>query len=137
MVNDVFELIDLKSGNVASDYDRRDEALAALRAAADEHGWPAIANFSLMHIRGEDQTLIAKQAMLVQLVQQFKRSNSPATVSRQPGQLQGQSGHLSGQGYSFAVRHNKVRSGRSRRRRGRVAVQPTPNVEDQKVSVEQ
>ena len=130
MVNDVFELIDLKSGNVASDYDRRDEALAALRVAADEHGWPAIANFSLMHIRGEVQTVVAKKAMLVQLVRQFERAHSPAVVSRQPG-------HVSGQEYSFAARHSKVRSGHGRRRRAKVAVQPTPNVEDQKVSVEQ
>lgn len=117
-MDDAFELIDLKSGNVASDYDRRDEALAALGAVADTFGWPAIASFSLMQIRGEDQTLVAKQDDLVQLVRQSQRKGSPVVGNRQSFRSQGYSLHVPAHALMITVRHNKVRAGHGASSRG-------------------
>jgi hypothetical protein len=62
------ELIDLASGNVVGNFDDLDSALALLRATIDDGGDEAIAELALMRIAGEEQTLIAMQHELVELV---------------------------------------------------------------------
>jgi hypothetical protein len=73
-----FELIDLTSGNVIADFSDAGEALAALRRAADEHGLSAIGNLSLMRIDENEQSLVAMQDALVDMVETLDRS--PTTL---------------------------------------------------------
>ena len=52
-----FEVIDLKSGNVLAGFGSEDEALASLRRGLCTHGARAIEDLSLMRITGDDQFL--------------------------------------------------------------------------------
>ena len=71
-----FELIDLGSGNVLADFADIDEALAALLRTAERHGQPAIRNLSLMRIEGDDQSLVAMQDPLADMVEDYARSST-------------------------------------------------------------
>jgi hypothetical protein len=73
-----FELIDLTSGNVIADFSDVGEALATLRRAAAEHGLSAIENLSLMRIDEDEQSLVAMQDELVDMVETLDRS--PTTL---------------------------------------------------------
>ena len=73
-----FELIDLTSGNVIADFSDVGEALATLRRAAAEHGLSAIENLSLMRIDEDEQSLVAMQDELVNMVETLDRS--PTTL---------------------------------------------------------
>lgn len=81
-MSDYFEIIDLKSGNLAGDYERAEDALAALRNAAHRHGWGTIAKFSLIRIHGEDQEPVAMNDELVRLVRAF--SDQPEGLATIP-----------------------------------------------------
>jgi hypothetical protein len=82
-MDDFYELIDLKSGNLLGDYESAEKALAALNKAARRHGRTAISNFSLLRVRGNDQFLVAMQEDLVDLVDAFslKQRNTGALAS--------------------------------------------------------
>jgi hypothetical protein len=67
-MNDYFEIIDLKSGNVIGGYESEDEALASLRRFLYTHGRSAITEFSLMRITDDDQVLVAMQDDLERMV---------------------------------------------------------------------
>jgi hypothetical protein len=67
-MNDYFEIIDLKSGNVIGGYESEDEALASLRRSLHTHGPRAIEELSLMRITDDDQFLVAMQGDLERLV---------------------------------------------------------------------
>jgi hypothetical protein len=82
-MNDVHELIDLVSGNLAGDYDNVDDALAALHVVAERHGMSAIEHFSLMRIDHDYQTLVAMEEDLVKLVESFGRRTRRVKASSQ------------------------------------------------------
>lgn len=67
-MNDYFEIIDLKSGNVIAGYESEHEALASLRRSLHTHGPRAISALSLMRITDDDQFLVAMQDDLERLV---------------------------------------------------------------------
>lgn len=67
-MDDYYELIDLKSGNLVGDYDCFDEVSAILRSGAYRYGRSAIENLSLMRIRGDEQSLVAMREDLLELV---------------------------------------------------------------------
>ncbi len=67
-MDNIFEVIDLKSGNVIGGFDTEDEALASLRRSLHTHGPRAIENLSLMRITDDDQFLVAMQDDLKRLV---------------------------------------------------------------------
>jgi hypothetical protein len=78
-MNDYFEVIDLRSGNVIGGYDSEDEALASLRRSLHTHGRRAIEELSLMRITDDDQFLIAMQADLERLVRDSRTGLTPST----------------------------------------------------------
>jgi hypothetical protein len=67
-MNDYFEIIDLRSGNVIGGYESEDEALASLRRSLHTHGPRAIEELSLMRITDDDQFLVAMQDDLKRLI---------------------------------------------------------------------
>lgn len=84
-MDDFYELIDLKSGNLAGDYDNIDDALSALHNIAERDGNSAIDHFSLMQIHDDDQSLVAMAEDLVTLVESFGHRIGHAKVySREP-----------------------------------------------------
>lgn len=64
---EMFVLIDLVTGNVVSDFDAVDDALASIRWIAGSHGWLAVNRLSLLRVQGEDQSLIAMEDALVDI----------------------------------------------------------------------
>lgn len=62
-----FELIDLDSGNVLSDFASFDDALESIRKVASTFGWPVVQRLSLMRINGDDQVVIAMKEPLASL----------------------------------------------------------------------
>jgi hypothetical protein len=81
-MDDFYELIDLVSGNLAGDYDSANDALAALVVTAERYGRPAIESFSLMRIQGDEQSLVAMQEDLVELVEAYAHQAKEESVSR-------------------------------------------------------
>ena len=75
----VFELIDLDSDNVVSDFANLTDALEAIRRVAEVHGWGSVANLSLMRVEGDDQYVVAMQHELTDLVASLGR---PASAVR-------------------------------------------------------
>lgn len=65
--SDIFELIDLASGNVVYDFGSLRDALEAIRRLAEAHGWDAVGNLALLRLDGDEQALIAMQASLQEL----------------------------------------------------------------------
>lgn len=65
--SDIFELIDLASGNVVNDFGSLRDALGAIRRLAEAHGWDAVGNLALLRLDGDEQALIAMQASLQEL----------------------------------------------------------------------
>jgi hypothetical protein len=67
-LNEFFELIDLVSGNVLDDFDDRESAFATLHRLESTHGIETIKRLSLMHIQGDDESLVALGDSLVALL---------------------------------------------------------------------
>jgi hypothetical protein len=76
-MDSVFEVIDLRSGNVIGGYESEDDALASLRRSLHTHGQRAIEELSLMRITDDDQFLVAMQDDLERLVDKSGRSVPP------------------------------------------------------------
>ena len=66
--DDFFELIDLVSGNVLDEFDDRESAFATLYRLASGYGLEAIRRLSLIHIQGDDESLVAQGDSLVALL---------------------------------------------------------------------
>ena len=87
--DDFFELIDLVSGNVLDDFDDSESAFAALHRLESAHGIETIKRLSLMHIQGDDESLVALGDSLVALLKSIQLAHQPAhkpTVGRIPSQ---------------------------------------------------
>ena len=67
--DDFYELIDLVSGNVLDDFDDSESAFATLHRLASGYGLEAIRRLSLMHIQGDDESLVALGDSLVDLLE--------------------------------------------------------------------
>lgn len=77
-MDNYFEVIDLRSGNVIGGFESEDEALASLWRALGAHGPRAIEELSLMRITDEDQFLIAMQDDLERLVRASETGVAPS-----------------------------------------------------------
>jgi hypothetical protein len=75
----IFELIDLASGNVVNDFAHMHDALESIRRLAATHGWETVENLALMRLEGDDQSLVAMQAPLKDLVASMEHA---ATATR-------------------------------------------------------
>lgn len=75
-MNDCFEIIDLRSGNVIAGFRSEDEALASLRRSLHAHGPRAVEELSLMRITDDDQFLVVMQDDLARLI----RASEPGVV---------------------------------------------------------
>lgn len=73
--NEFYELISLDSGNIVSDFAAIDEALEAVRQAANAYGWETVRRFTLMRVCGDEQDIVAMKQDLVDLA----RSQAPET----------------------------------------------------------
>jgi hypothetical protein len=75
----IFELIDLASGNVVNDFAHLHDALESIRRLAAVHGWESVENLALMRLEGDDQSLVAMQAPLMDLAASMENA---ATATR-------------------------------------------------------
>lgn len=128
--DDFFELIDLVSGNVLDDFDDRESAFATLHRLASGYGLEAVRRLSLMHIQGDDESLVALGDSLVALLTPVQLTHQPAHKSsagripsqeswRRAFQLQKASSH------SWTIAQTQVRY---ERLRDSVHVRPAPKV---------
>lgn len=74
-----FEVLDLKSGNVIGGFESENEALASLRRSLESHGPRAMRDLSLMQITEDDQFVVAMQDDLERLIR-----DSALGVDRSP-----------------------------------------------------
>jgi hypothetical protein len=86
---DIFELIDLDSGNVVSDFDSIQDALEAIRRVAKTTDWSSVQRLSLMRVRGDDQAVIAMKERLVTMAQSLETTTAAETLKalRNHGEL--------------------------------------------------
>jgi len=75
--DEFFELIDLVSGNVLDDFDDRESAFASLHRLASAHGVETVKRLSLMHIQGDDESLVALGDSLVALLERVEPAHQP------------------------------------------------------------
>lgn len=71
---EIYELLDLDSGNVIADFACADDALAAMQRVAERDGWPFVSNLSLMRVQDDEQRVMAMREHLVEMA----RSLAPA-----------------------------------------------------------
>lgn len=71
---EIYELLDLDSGNVIADFACADDALAAMQRVAERDGWPSVSNLSLMRVQDDEQRVMAMREHLVEMA----RSLAPA-----------------------------------------------------------
>jgi hypothetical protein len=82
LLDDYFELIDLKSGNVLDDFADLQSAIATLRRVEATHGADAIRRLSLMHVSGDDETLVALGDEFVALLHEEAMVNVAANLKQ-------------------------------------------------------
>lgn len=71
---EIYELLDLDSGNIIADFACADDALAAMQRVAKRDGWPSVSNLSLMRVQDDEQRVMAMREHLVEMA----RSLTPA-----------------------------------------------------------
>jgi hypothetical protein len=75
---ETFELIDLDSGNVLSDFDSVEQALESICNVASTQGWPKVQRLSLMRVKGDDQEIVAMKEGLATLARSAERAPTTA-----------------------------------------------------------
>jgi hypothetical protein len=76
--SEVFELIDLTSGNVVNDFVSLRDALEAIRRLAEAHGGDTVGNLALLRLDGDEQSLVAMQASLQELAASMEHASAAA-----------------------------------------------------------
>ena len=70
-MDEFYEIVDLRTGNLLSDYPRIEDALAVLREIAERRGRAAIADLLLMRNVGDEPSVVAMDDQLIELVESY------------------------------------------------------------------
>ena len=79
-MNTFFQLWDITTGNLVTEFDSEDEAIAALSGIQAEDGDEPLLELALVRFHDDRPTLVAKASDLVRYVAMSRRADNPAVL---------------------------------------------------------
>jgi hypothetical protein len=79
-MNAFFQLWDITTGNLVTEFDSEDEAIEALRGIQAEDGDGALLEFALFRFQDDRPTLVAKERALVRYVARARKRRELRSV---------------------------------------------------------